>query len=68
MWKLALLLYPFTAMAVAINLFLFALIGAKMGWGSLAPVQSILGGLLLGLPATWAAGRWVRSLMDQAQS
>ncbi|MDO5613740.1 MAG: hypothetical protein Q4G14_10945 [Paracoccus sp. (in: a-proteobacteria)] len=65
-WKLALLLYPFTAAAVAINLFLFALIGAKMDWGSLTPVQSVIGGLILGVPATWAAGLWVRHLMDEA--
>ena len=60
------LLYPFTAAAVAINLFLFSLIGAKMGWGSLSPLQSVVGAVILGAPATWAAGLWVRRLMDEA--
>jgi hypothetical protein len=67
-WKLALLLYPFAASAVAINLFLLGLIAASAGWPGLVltPVQAVVFSLPLGLPATWAAGRWVRHLLDEA--
>ena len=36
-WRLALGLAPFVWAAVAINLFMGALIGQAMGWGSLSP-------------------------------
>ncbi|WP_171177168.1 hypothetical protein [Ruegeria sp. HKCCD8929] len=65
-WKLALLLYPFAAGTVAINLFLAGLIAHAVGYSALSPVASILWSVPLGIPATWAAGRWVRSLMDEA--
>ena len=67
-WKLALLLYPFTAAAVAINLFLGSLIFRAVGWQSLDPWQSVVIAVFLGVPATWAAGRWARHLMDQADT
>ena len=63
---LGLLLYPFTAAAVAINLFLIALIGNALGWGSLSPMQAVLGGAVLGLPATLAATAWIRRLLARA--
>ena len=65
-WKLAVLLYPFVAGTVAINLFLLFLMLQVMGIPALSPETSILGGLILGLPATWAAGKWLRHLMDEA--
>ncbi|MFV0515354.1 MAG: hypothetical protein ACK5MY_17225 [Jhaorihella sp.] len=65
-WKLALLLYPFAAAAVAINLFLLGLIAHSAGWGNLEPVTAVLWSIPLGVPAGWAAGRWVRRLMDEA--
>lgn len=65
-WRLALLLYPFAAAAVAINLFMLALIGTWIGLPALTPVQALIGGGVLGIPAGWAAGRWLRRLMDQA--
>lgn len=65
-WKLALLLYPFTAAAVAINLFLLGLIAVSVGWPGISPIASLIAAIPLGIPATWAAGRWVRGLMDQA--
>lgn len=66
-WKLAILLYPFAATAVAINLFMLALIGRAVGLPSLSPMAALLGAVVLGLPATWLSGRWVRSLLDQAE-
>ena len=65
-WKLALLLYPFTMGAVAINLFLAGLIGQAVGLTALSPVTALLWSVPLGIPASWAAGRWVRGLMDEA--
>lgn len=66
-WKLAVLLYPFTMLAVAINLYLAGLIGLALGLPPLAPVDALIWALPLGVPATWAAGRWVRSLLDEAE-
>lgn len=65
-WKLAVLLYPLAAGAVAINVFMLALMGRAIGFEELSPVASVLAGLLLGVPAAWATGRWVRGLMDEA--
>lgn len=65
-WKLAVLLYPFSATAVAINLFMLSLIGRAVGLPSLSPVAALLAAVVLGVPATWLAGRWVRGLLDEA--
>ncbi|WP_037311410.1 hypothetical protein [Ruegeria halocynthiae] len=65
-WKLAILLYPATALAVAINLFLAGLIGHSAGFGVIAPVTAIVWSIPLGIPASWLAGRWLRGLMDEA--
>ncbi|WP_298849993.1 hypothetical protein [uncultured Ruegeria sp.] len=65
-WKLAILLYPATALTVAINLFLLGLILHSAGFGVIRPVPAILWSIPLGIPATWLAGRWVRGLMDEA--
>ncbi|MET1415386.1 hypothetical protein ABVF61_24145 [Roseibium sp. HPY-6] len=64
--KLALLLYPFTAAAVAINLFLLGLIGISLGLPAILPVAAIWFSIPLGVPAAWWAARWVRGLMDEA--
>jgi hypothetical protein len=65
-WKLAILLYPFAAPAVAINLFLLGLIFHRIGLPVISPVLALWLSVPLGVPATWAAGRWVRSLIDEA--
>ncbi|MDV7143274.1 hypothetical protein R3X27_11330 [Tropicimonas sp. TH_r6] len=64
--KLALLLYPFAAAAVAINLFMLGLMGQAIGLPTLSPMLAIWLCLPLGLPAGWLAARWVRGLMDEA--
>jgi len=51
---------------VAINIFMVALMGRALGLAELSPVASVVAGLLLGVPATWATARWVRRLMDRA--
>ncbi|KUJ73465.1 hypothetical protein AVO45_15410 [Ruegeria marisrubri] len=65
-WKLAVLFYPFVAGAVAINLFLAGLIAHAVGYSAITPVDAVIWSIPLGIPATWAAGRWVRGLMDEA--
>nr|WP_092370322.1 hypothetical protein [Cribrihabitans marinus] len=66
-WKLAALFYPFAAAAVAINLFLAGLILHGIGGPAIPPVTALIWSLPLGVPATWACGRWVRGLMDRAE-
>lgn len=65
-WRLSVLLYPLAAGAVAVNLFMLALMGRAFGLAELSPVASVLAGLALGVPAAWATGVWVRRLMDKA--
>lgn len=68
LWKLGAILWPFVAGAVAINLFLLGLIFHAAGWAeAIAPVTALLWALPLSVPATWAAARWVRSLIRQAE-
>ena len=65
-WKLALLLYPFAAGAVAINLFMISLLAIVVGLEPLSPVAALKWAIPLGVPATWGFGRWARRLMDEA--
>nr|WP_170541858.1 hypothetical protein [Ruegeria arenilitoris] len=67
-WKLAILLYPATALTVAINLFLAGLIAHALGFGAVTPVAALIWCVPLGVPASWLAGRWVRRLMDEADA
>jgi len=64
--KLAVILYPFTAAAVAINLFMFGLMWQVFGWPALSPVATLIWSIPLGVPATILVARWVRGLMDEA--
>ena len=59
-------LWPFATAAVAINLFLLGLIGVSVGWTGIAPGTALWLSLPLGLPATWAAARWVARLIAEA--
>lgn len=64
--KLRALLYPFVTATVAINLFLLGLIGVGLGLPPVSPEWALLLAVPLGIPATWAAARWVRGLIDEA--
>ena len=64
--KLAIVLYPFAAGAVAVNLFMLGLMGIAVGLPAISPVNAIIASVPLGVPATWLAAKWVRSLMDEA--
>lgn len=67
-WRLTLILYPLGAGAMAVNLFFASLIGSWIGWPVLTPVQSILGGAILGIPVTWGFARHIRQLMAKADA
>ena len=66
--KLALILWPFVAGAVAVNLFLLGLIGTWVGLPALPPLWALVAALPLSLPATWAARAWVQRLIDEAEA
>jgi len=61
-------LYPFGAGAMAVNLFFASLIGSWLGWPVLTPWQAGAGGLVIGLPATWAFACHIARLMAQAEA
>jgi hypothetical protein len=66
-WRLLALVYPFAAGAAAVNLFFLSLILSWLGAPVLTPGLAVLGGTLLGLPATWAFARHIRRLMATAE-
>jgi hypothetical protein len=65
-WKLLACLYPFGAGAAAVNLFFASLVFSWLGWRVLTPYEAVAGGLVLGLPATWAFACHMRRLVEQA--
>jgi hypothetical protein len=66
--KLAVVLYPFTAAAVAINLFMIGLMWQALGLSAISPVNALILAIPLGIPATILVARWVRRLMDEADT
>ncbi|NDW33782.1 MULTISPECIES: NnrT protein [Roseobacteraceae] len=66
-WKLLSALYPFGAGAMGVNLFFAALIGSWLGWPVLTPLQAAAGGLVIGLPATYAFAGHIVRLMEKAE-
>lgn len=65
--RLYLLLYPFTALAVAINLFMLGLMWQAIGWPALSPVTALILCVPLGIPINWATTHWVQGLIDEAE-
>jgi len=66
--KIALVLFPFGAGAMAVNVFFASLIGTWVGLPALPPTASIAVGCVLGVPATWLFARHIRALMDKADA
>jgi hypothetical protein len=64
--KIGLVLYPFAAAAVAINLYMLSLMLQAIGLTTLSPVWAVILSLPLGLPATWGFTVWVERLLDEA--
>jgi len=65
--RLYLLLYPFTALAVAINLFMLGLMGQAIGLPVITPVAALALCVPLGVPVNVWVTRWVRGLIDEAE-
>lgn len=66
--RIALVLYPLAAGAVAVNLFFLALLGRAIGGPDLPPVAAVGWGAVLGVPVALWFGRYMRQLMDDADS
>ncbi len=66
-WKLAVLVYVPSAGAAAVNLFFVGLLLQALGLPPLGPWASVVGGMVLGLPLAWVAGRWFRRMIDTAE-
>ena len=67
-WRIALVLYPFGAGAMAVNVFFASLIGSWVGLPVLGTFWSILIGCVIGGPATYAFACHIRRLMDEAEA
>ncbi len=65
---IALVLYPFGASAMAINVFFASLIGSWIGLPVLSLIWSIGIGAVIGVPVTLAFARHIRTLMDKDQT
>lgn len=66
--RLAPILYPVALGAMSVNLFFASLILSWAGAPVLTPWQSVLGGAVLGLPATWAFSGHIVKLMEKADA
>lgn len=65
---LALILYPFAFGAMAVNLFFASLIVSWVGAPVLTPWQSVLGGAVLGFPATWMFAGHIARLIEKVNA
>lgn len=65
--QIALVLYPFGAGAMAVNVFFASLLGNWLGGPVLSTGWSIALGCVIGVPATLAFSRHIRRLMDDAE-
>ena len=65
--KLKLILYPFVAAAVAINLFMVFLMFQALGLPAMPPLTALILSVPLGVPATFLTAHWVQGLVDEAE-
>lgn len=65
--KLGVLVWPFVTSAVAINLYMLGLLWQAVGLPALSPLTALLCALPVALPFTWAAARWLRRLLAEAE-
>jgi hypothetical protein len=65
--KLFAALYPFGAGAMWLYCYFLSLILSWIGWPVLTPLQALLAGIALGLPATWAYAAHITRLMRKAE-
>lgn len=64
--KVALILFPFAAGAMAVNVFFASLIGSWAGFPVITPGASIVIGSIIGVPVAWYFARHISKLMDRA--
>ena len=64
--RIALVLYPFGAGAMAVNVFFASLIGSWVGLPVLGAGPSLGLGAVIGVPATLWFARHIRALMTEA--
>lgn len=64
---LAAVMYPFAAGAATVNLFFLFLMLQAIGVAALSTPQAAIGGVVLGVPFAWIAGRWLRGMIDEAE-
>lgn len=64
--RLALLFFPAVTAALWINLFMLSLLLGWLGLPRLSPLQAAVAALPFAVPLSWAAGSWIRDLMDRA--
>ncbi|MCO6187756.1 NnrT protein [Rhizobium sp. L1K21] len=67
-YRIALVLYPFGAGAMAVNVFFASLIGSWLGLPVLSTGVSIIAGAVVAVPATYFFARHIRHLMDEADA
>lgn len=65
--KLKLILYPFVAGAVAINLFMLFLLFQAIGVTAMSPMTALFLAIPLGIPANYLTAHWVQGLIDQGE-
>lgn len=66
-WAVSLVLYPFAAGAAYVNLFFLFLMGQAIGLRAISSIEAVVGGIILGIPFAWIAGRWMRGMIDEAE-
>ena len=66
--RLSLWFFVFAWGAVAINLYFIGLMVQAIGFRALEPVETMIWAVPLAFPATWLCARWIRGLMDEAES
>ncbi len=64
---IAILLYPFGAGAMAVNIFFASLIGSWVGLPVISTWWSIAIGAIIGAPVAYVFARYIRTLMDKAE-
>lgn len=65
--KVAVVLYPIGAGAMAVNVFLVCMTGSWIGLPVLSTLWFIAMGTVMGVPAARAFARHIRGLMDKAE-
>ncbi|MGB0411542.1 MAG: NnrT protein [Pikeienuella sp.] len=66
--RITLVLYPFGAGAMALNVYFVSLILSWVGLEVITPLRALIIALPLGIPATWWFARHIKTLMLRADA